>query len=105
MNQEIYERLRKISERLKEKYGAEKVILYGSYARGEETEDSDVDLLVIAPTNERLFERMATVLEVVHDLYNGLPLSPIVLTSEELEGRLKLGDQFIQEMLEKGIEL
>ena len=40
MDQEIYERLRKISERLKEKYGAEKVILYGSYATGEATEDS-----------------------------------------------------------------
>jgi uncharacterized protein len=105
MNQEIYERLRKISERLKKEYRAEKVILYGSYARGEETEDSDLDLLVIAPTNERLFERMASVLEIVHDLYNGLPLSPIVLTSEEIEERLKLGDQFVQEILEKGIEL
>ncbi len=105
MNQEIYDRLKKIAERLKKNYGAEKVILFGSYARGEETEDSDVDLLVIASTNERLFERMATVLEIVHDLYNGLPISPIVLSSKEVEERLKLGDQFVQEMLEKGIEL
>lgn len=105
MNQEIYERLKKISERLKKEYNAEKVILYGSYARGEATEDSDVDLLVIAPTNERLFERMATVLEIVHDLYDGLPLSPIVLTRNEVEERLKSGDQFVQEMLEEGIEL
>lgn len=45
MNQEVYERLKK-------EYCAEKVILYGSYARGEETEDSDVDLLVVAPTTE-----------------------------------------------------
>jgi predicted nucleotidyltransferase len=105
MNQEISEQLKKISERLKKEYHAEKVILFGSYATGEATEDSDVDLLVIAPTNERLVERMATVLEIVHDLYNGLPLSPIVLTSEEIEKRLKLGDQFVQEILEKGIEL
>ena len=105
MNQEIYDRLKKIAERLKKNYGAEKVILFGSYARGEETEDSDVDLLVFASTNERLFERMATVLEIVHDLYNGLPISPIVLSSKEVEERLKLGDQFVQEMLEKGIEL
>jgi len=105
MNQEIETRLRKISERLKKEYHAEKVILFGSYARGEETEDSDVDLLVIAPTNERLFERMATVLEIVHDLYNGLPLSPIVLSSGDIEERLKLKDQFIHEILENGIEL
>jgi len=31
-----------------------------AYARGEETEDSDLDILVIAPSHERLFERMAT---------------------------------------------
>ncbi|MHC1610505.1 MAG: nucleotidyltransferase domain-containing protein [Candidatus Methanospirareceae archaeon] len=105
MNPEIEERLKKISERLKKEYHAEKVILFGSYARGEETEDSDLDILVIAPSHERLFERMATVLEIVHDLYDGLPLSPIVLNPEEIEERSNLGDQFIQEILEKGIEL
>ena len=47
MNREILGRLKKISERLKKNYNAEKVILFGSYARGEETEDSDVDLLVV----------------------------------------------------------
>jgi predicted nucleotidyltransferase len=105
MNQEIYERLKKISERLKKEYHAEKVILFGSHAKGEGTEDSDIDILVIAPTNERLFERMATVLEIVHDLYNGLPLSPIVLNSKEIEERLKIGDQFVQEIIEEGVEL
>ena len=29
-----------------EKYGIEKVWLFGSYARGEATEDSDVDMLI-----------------------------------------------------------
>ena len=105
MNQEIYERLRKISERLKREYNAEKVILFGSYARGEATEDSDVDLFIIAPTNERFFQRMATVLGLVRDLYKGLALSPIVLRPEEVAERLKIGDQFVQEILEKGVEL
>jgi uncharacterized protein len=105
MDQEIYERLRKISERLKKEYRAEKVILYGSYARGEATYDSDVDLFIIAPTNERFFQRMATVLGLVRDLYKGLALSPIVLRPEEVAERLKIGDQFVQEILEEGMEL
>ncbi len=105
MNQEIYERLRKISERLKKEYHAERVILFGSYATGEATEDSDVDLFIIAPTNERFFERMAAVLRLVRDLYKGLALSPIVLRPEEMRQRLKIGDQFVQEILEKGVEL
>ena len=30
-------------------FGAEKVVLFGSYAQGTATDDSDVDLLVICP--------------------------------------------------------
>lgn len=105
MNREILGRLKKISERLKKNYNAEKVILFGSYARGEETEDSDVDLLVIAPRKERFFERIASAKRLIRDLRNGLPVSPIVLTPEETEKRQKIGDQFIMDILENGVSL
>lgn len=105
MNQEIHERLQKISERLKKEYYAEKVILFGSYARDEATEDSDVDILVIAPTNERMFERMATISKLIRDLRNGIPISPIVLTPEELTQKLDKEDAFIQTIVEEGIVL
>lgn len=103
--QDLTERIKAISARLKKEYHAEKVILYGSYARGEATEDSDIDLFIIAPTEERFFERMATVVGVVRDLCRYLPLSPIVLTAKEVEERGKRGDQFIKEILENGIEI
>ncbi|MBM4140728.1 MAG: nucleotidyltransferase domain-containing protein [Nitrospira sp.] len=105
MNKEIYGRLRKISKRLKEKYLAEKVILFGSYARGDATEDSDVDILVIAPTNERMFERMATVSRLIRDLRNGFPISPIVLTPKEFKDKLTKEDAFIQTIMEEGVVL
>lgn len=105
MNEEMFFRLKKIAERLKKGYGAEQVILFGSHIEGKATEHSDTDILIIAPTNERFFERMATVLELTRDIYQGLALSPIVLTSDELRGRLKKGDQFIQDILEKGVVL
>ena len=105
MNQEIFDRMKKISERLKKSYNAEKVILFGSYARGEETEDSDVDLLVIAPLKERFFERIALTKRLIRDLRNGLPVSPIVLTPEETEKRKKIGDQFILDILKDGVLL
>lgn len=103
--QDVSERIKEISARLKKEYHAEKVILYGSYARGEATEDSDIDLFIIAPTIERFFERMATVVGTVRDLRRGLPLSPIVLTPKEVEERMKRGDQFIKEILEEGVEI
>lgn len=105
MNQEIYERLRKISERLKKEYHAEKVILYGSYARGEGTEDSDVDLLIVAPTNERMIDRMVAVLHVIDNLSLDLEVWPIVLTPQEFKQKMAIDDAFIETIIEEGVSL
>ncbi|MBN2222714.1 MAG: nucleotidyltransferase domain-containing protein [Vallitaleaceae bacterium] len=94
-----------ISNHLKKEYHAQKVILYGSYARGDMTPESDVDLLVIAPTHERFFERMATVRRLLRDFRRGLAIAPLVFTEEEINQRKEKGDQFIAEILEKGVEI
>lgn len=49
---EIREKVRPVAE----KYAIEKVWLFGSYARGEATEDSDVDLLIDGSKIRTLFE-------------------------------------------------
>jgi len=99
------ERLKGVAERLRERYGAQRVILFGSVARGEATEDSDIDLLVISPTAEKFYTRMASVLETVRDISRGMPLSPIVLTPDELKARLDRGDQFVQDIVATGVDL
>jgi len=105
MTKELLERLKDIAKRLKREYGAEKVILYGSYAKGEETEDSDIDIFVIAPTDERFFERMATVVRIIRDLRKGLAIEPIVMTREEVEDRIEMGDEFVKQIIEEGVPL
>jgi len=105
MNEDIRNRIKAIAEKLKKEYNAERVILFGSYVRGEETTDSDIDLLIIAPAKERFFQRMAKVKALIRDLRNGLPIAPIVLTQKELEKRVRIKDQFIEEILEKGTSL
>lgn len=97
--------LQAIAGRLRERYGAERVLVFGSAAREELTEHSDIDLLVIAPTRERFYERIGAVLAAVRDLSHGMPLSPIVLTPEELSARLDRGDQFVREIVETGVDL
>lgn len=97
--------LLQIAERLKRDFGAERVLVYGSVARGEATADSDIDLLIIAPSAARGFERMAQARAAMRDLSFGLPLSPLVLTPAEVQQRLAGGDDFIREVLETGAEL
>lgn len=44
--EEIIHSLKDIKSELRNKYKLEKIALFGSYARGEQTEKSDVDVLV-----------------------------------------------------------
>jgi len=99
------ERLKTIADRLRHTYGAVRVILFGSMARDTATEHSDIDLLVIAYTGERFYERSASVLRIVRELSYGLPLAPIVLTAQELQARLDRSDQFIAEVVGTGVDL
>lgn len=97
--------LKAIADPLRDRYGAERVLVYGSVARGTPTEHIDIDLLVVAPTTERFFERMGSALAVVRDISRGLPLAPIILTQEELDLRLQRCDHFIQDILDTGVDL
>jgi predicted nucleotidyltransferase len=51
--EEAVERIRKSLDSLREEFQLEKVILFGSYARGNYTAASDVDLLVVYSGRER----------------------------------------------------
>ena len=47
MNKEIIiEKLQKIKPALHEKYGVTELALFGSYSRDEQTEESDIDILI-----------------------------------------------------------
>ena len=45
-----------------------KVILYGSYARGEATKNSDIDLLVIVEKSLNLFEVRESLSDLLFDI-------------------------------------
>ena len=83
-------------------YKPEKIILFGSYAYGIPDIDSDIDLLIIKNTKERPIDRRVCVREIVSDPKRRIPFEPIVLTGEELQKRIEIGDQFIDEILTKG---
>ena len=79
-----------------------KVILFGSYAYGEPTEDSDIDLLIVKETSERFIDRWVAVRDLIADPERRIAVEPIVVTSEELGRRLAGGDQFFQEIVARG---
>jgi len=95
--------LGQIASRIAERFHPEKIILFGSYANGRPTLDSDVDLLVVMQSEEPLFPRIRRVAEVAQVPY--LPMDVIVRTPVEVAERLAMGDSFLAGILEKGTVL
>ena len=61
------QQLHDIVDRLVRRFDPERIILFGSYARGEAREDSDVDLLVVADTDLPPRERFPAVRRLLGD--------------------------------------
>ena len=85
--------------RLVDEYEPEKVILFGSYAYGEVTDDSDVDLLVVMP-QERSDARKSV--EIRSKLRPGFPLDLLVRSAEHVAQRVAWNDFFMRDVVEKG---
>jgi predicted nucleotidyltransferase len=88
-------------ENLIREVNPEKVILFGSYAYGNPTPDSDVDLLVIVRTDESYRERYMRVARALRPRL--FPLDLIVKTPEEVEEALRTFSPFLREILTRGI--
>lgn len=91
-----------IVDRIIKGYEPKKVILFGSYAYGEPTEDSDVDLFIIKNTEKRPIDRWVEVKRLLRDHSRTLAVSPLVYTEKEIEERVAIKDFFVEEILEKG---
>lgn len=69
--------------RLAERFNPERIILFGSYARGTADDKSDIDLLVVCPLRKR---RQKLAVEMDRALEGlGLPRDIIIFSSKEFE--------------------
>ena len=94
------EMVAEIADKIKSHFQPQKIILFGSYAWGKPTEDSDVDLFLVMESKLRRDERAVQISDLFpHRLF---PLDVIVYTPAETELSLKRGSPFIKEILNKG---
>ncbi|PKO21590.1 MAG: nucleotidyltransferase domain-containing protein [Chloroflexi bacterium HGW-Chloroflexi-1] len=87
-------------KRIVEELRPEKIILFGSYAQGTATRDSDVDLLVIMETEAPSRERSWAISRLL--IPRPFPVDILVRTPVEVEQALKKRDFFMREIIEKG---
>lgn len=77
----------------------EKIILFGSYAYGQPTVNSDIDLFVIVPHAETAIQKAS---EIRMALPMGVAIDVIVRSPEKVQERLRLNDFFIRDILQNG---
>lgn len=91
--------IEQFGRRVGREFGAERVILFGSYAKGNANPDSDVDILVIGNFEGRSVDRSV---EIRMKLRPSFPMDLLVRTPEKVRERIEMGDAFMREILDRG---
>src|SRR6202049_4073962 len=90
--------IRRFARRIAARFHPEKIVLFGSYAYGTPHAESDVDILVIMPTRDRV--QQAICIDLAFEPPFSLDL--IVRTPKQIERGLRDDDWFLREIMEKG---
>lgn len=80
--------IRAMVRRIVEQFQPERVILFGSYARGEARADSDVDLLVVMPVRAPKHEEEIRIGVALHDF--PFPKDIVISTPDEFAWRKEI---------------
>ena len=81
-------------------YHPQRVIVHGSFARGDAHEGSDLDLIIVKSTPERFIDRVEQVLA----FSNGeMAVEPMVYTEQEIASMLSQGNSFLERALAEGV--
>ena len=93
---------------LVDKFEPDQVVLFGSYAYGHPTSDSDVDLLIIKKTLKSLREEATEIRKAFRPLRHtvaNLAFDIMVRDPEDLRLRLERGAAFHSVIMQKGLRL
>lgn len=81
-------------------YEPERIYLIGSWARGEEDDLSDFDLIIIKKTKLSFLERLKEVSKLLNEKAGGFDI--LVYTPEEFEQMCEQGNAFAGMIVEEG---
>lgn len=92
-------RIRDLTTQIAREFNPDRIILFGSHAYGEPSNDSDVDILVVLSFKGKPVRKA---IEIRNRVNARMPLDLIVRTPEQLAERLAQNDWFMREIVERG---
>ena len=96
----IMESIKKYIEKISQYYKIEAIILFGSYAKGTENEDSDIDIAIISSDFSDIIEDGAKLIGLTWKIDTRIEPHPI--TSEDYQ---KVSNPFVREVVDTGIKV
>ena len=100
VNPEAEALIREMVERIVAGFDPEKIILFGSFARGDAGPDSDVDLLVVKAVEGSRREERVRIGAALHGM--GIAKDVVVATPEDIERRGDLVGTVLRPALREG---
>ncbi len=92
--------IKAVVRKIVDEFNPDKVILFGSYAYGKPSIDSDVDLLVVMESDEHPVRRATKIVSKLLDF--PFPMDVLARTPQEIARRLNVEDYFFREIIQQG---
>lgn len=94
-----WDKISELARKIADKFKPEKIILFGSYAYGYPTDDSDVDLLVLLSFQGKGFRKT---LEILNHVDPQFPVDLLAKTPEDAIRRYQEGDPLMRIAIDQG---
>ena len=94
-----------LKDRIVEATNPEKIILFGSYGRGTQTDDSDLDILVIVKeSSEPRYKRARGIRKKIWGLIS-IPKDILVYTEKEIQDWENVPFSFVSNVISEGVTI
>jgi len=91
--------LKLVIHKLRAGYKPDKIILFGSMAKGNIKASSDIDLMIVKKTQKNPWARLK---EADKYFDHNFPIDFLIYTPSEIEERLKINDPFVSNIFKNG---
>ena len=100
INTEIINSIEKFIKEIKKKYNVEAIIIFGSYAKGTESEDSDIDIAIVSADFDDIYDCMAILMGMTWDI--DARIEPHPIKKKDFD---EVSDYFVKEIIDTGIKV
>ena len=102
--EKIKEDISKISNIISESFKVKKIILFGSYAKGTEKADSDIDICILTDEDVRKIEVLRKIRRALYD-YVSIPLDLLIYKTDEFYERADKLKSIEREIQKEGVAI